>query len=527
MTLPVAGHRVAIIGGGLAGMATAAALLPHGFQITIFEAKRRTGGRAGSFTDQVGAGNAAQEIDYCQHVAMGCCTNFLHLMRQAGLEKHFLRTNRLVFTATELANQAKRESIFCPSRWLPAPLQFGPSFCRLRFLSWTEKRQVATALWRLMRWQPSATQPAQQLKSAQQLTMADWLRAAGQSQRTIDRFWNVVIASALGDDVRHVAVEPCRQVFVEGFLANRRAADVLVPQRPLSQLFGQALPQFLSAAGVHIQAATRVRNVCLAPAGQFQLAVTQSTGPNESGFSKSGSSESELFDSVVVAVPWYALQRLLGDGNLHASLPQLEQLTRLPTSPISGIHLWLDRPLTSRPHTVIVDRLSQWVFRSPLSDAPPADVPISDAPPIDATGRKGDGSASPAGHYYQVVVSAAHDLRGRSSQSVSDEVRDDLRAAFPQAGEVQVLRGRVVTDPSAVFSVSPQVEALRPMTSSRQAGFFVAGDFTHTGWPATMEGAVISGFRAADSVAARCGITVNSQRPSLPKGWLARVLIAG
>lgn len=527
MTLPVAGprelaghpelsgHRVAIIGGGLAGMATAAALIPHGFQTTIFEAKRRTGGRAGSFTDQAGAGDAGQEIDYCQHVAMGCCTNFLHLMRQAGLEKHFLRTNHLVFTATELTNQAKRESSFCPARWLPAPLQFGPSFCRLRFLSWTEKRQVATALWRLMRWQPTTAQPEQQP------TMADWLRAAGQSQRTIDRFWNVVIASALGDDVQYVAVAPCRHVFVEGFLANRRAADVLVPQQPLSQLFGYALPQFLAAGGVQIQAATRVRNVCLTPTGQFQLAFTQSPRPSDSG-----SSDLELFDSVVVAIPWYALQRLLVDGNLHASLPQLEQLTRLPTAPISGIHLWLDRPLTSRPHTVIVDRLSQWVFRSPLADATLVDSSLADAP-----ARQEAVSASTAvareGHYYQVVVSAAHDLRGRSSQSVLDEVRDDLRAAFPQAGEVQVLRGRVVTDPSAVFSVSPQVEALRPVTSSRQAGFFVAGDFTQTGWPATMEGAVISGFLAADSVAARCGIAANSLRPSLPKGWLARVLIAG
>ncbi|XZE54930.1 hydroxysqualene dehydroxylase HpnE [Planctomycetaceae bacterium SH139] len=514
MTLPVAGprelpgHRVAIIGGGLAGMATAAALIPHGFQTTIFEAKRRTGGRAGSFTDQGVAGEATQEIDYCQHVAMGCCTNFLHLMRQAGLEKHFLRTNRLVFTATELANHAKRESVFCPSPWLPAPLQFGPSFCRLRFLSWTEKRQVASALWRLMRWQPTTADPEQPL------TMADWLRAAGQSQRTIDRFWNVVIASALGDDVRHVAVASCRQVFVEGFLANRRAADVLVPQQPLSQLFGQALPQFLSAGGVQIQAATRVRNVCLTPTGQFQLAVTQPPRPNESG-----SNGADVFDSVVVAVPWYALKRLLGDGNLHASLPQLEQLTRLPTAPISGIHLWLDRPLTSRPHTVIVDRLSQWVFRSPLADSPAAAARKVDAFATNAAAREG--------HYYQVVVSAAHDLRGRSSQSVLDEVRDDLRAAFPQAGEVQVLRGRVVTDPSAVFSVSPQVEALRPVTSSHQAGFFVAGDFTRTGWPATMEGAVISGFQAADCVAARCGIAANSLRPSLPKGWLARVLIAG
>lgn len=466
--------RVVIVGGGLAGLAAAVALAETPLRVELCEARRQTGGRAGSFLDP----GSGQVVDYCQHVAMGCCENFLQLMRRVGLDAQFARSREITFFA-----EGVPASRMVPSTWLPPPLHFAPAFSRLRFLTGDERRQVRRGLWRLMRMDLTRDPAAVRTQ-----TMGQWLRQEGQSEGAIVRFWNLVLASALGESVDGVAVVPARKVFVDGFLRRREAADLLVPRQPLAELFGRLLPQWLAARGIAIHRGTRVRQCEATDGGRFKL---HADGPAPL-----------MADDVVAAVPWHALPRLLSRSPLARAVPDLDAIGRIPAAPISGVHLWLDRPVVSLPHAVIVGRMSQWVFR-PAGDA-----------------------AQPEGHYHQVVVSAAHDLRGRRREEIEAEVVGDLQAAFPSAGAIRCLRSRVVTDPAAVFSISPQTESLRPTTETAQPGLYLAGDWVQTGWPATMEGAVLSGFLAANAIRRRHALPPAPVPSAPPPGWLAQWLIA-
>lgn len=484
--------RVVIVGGGLAGLATAAALADTPLEVQLYEARRQTGGRAGSFVDASGG----QTVDYCQHVAMGCCTNLLHLLRWAGMESEFTRYDRLTFLAA-----GTPESAFAPTGWLPPPLHFVPAFSRLHYLQPEERREVARGMWRLMRMRRRSAKPKTQE------TMGQWLRRSGQSESTIGKFWNIVLASALGDHVDRVAIGPARQVFVEGFLSSRGAADVLVPRQPLAELFGRRLPARLAAAGVTITSGVPVRGCELGAEGRFAV--------------DTGAALSTLADDLVIATAWHALPRVLEGSSLAAAIPGLERIGQFPRAPISGVHLWLDRPLTRLPHAVLIGRMSQWVFRDPCGGESAADADTDSA-----LGSTLGPTSGRAAHYYQVVVSAADDLRGRPRGAIEAEAVADLRAVFPAAGPIRCLQSRVVTDPAAVFSIRPEVEALRPATETAQPGLYLAGDWVQTGWPATMEGAVLSGYRAAAAIRRRHGLSTAVAQPPLTPSLLARWLVA-
>lgn len=508
MSAPLQSKRVGIVGGGLAGIAAAWALARHGLEVDLFESKRRLGGRAGSFTDPA----TGDQIDYCQHVAMGCCSNFLSFLAQTGLTDRLVHSSRLTFIATD---PVLSTSPFHRSGWLPAPLDLLPSFHRLKFLSRKEKREIASAMWHLLRFRetPARKQDPSAGSLGTPTTMGQWLVSHGQSAGTIERFWNVVLASALGDDVRRVAVAPARKVFLDGFLSHPQASDLYIPREPLGQLFGRRIHQRLVEAGVRIHSAQMVASCRRGGNGKYEIVLPAGApGVVETADNSQLPSPPREFDALILAVPWHALGRLLEDSPLAAAIASLDQIVSFPTSPISGIHLWLDRPLTPLPHAVIVGRLSQWVFSQPHHRDP-------------ANGASADVMAAERGHYVQVVVSAAHDLRGRRSEEIQRVVAEDLMAVFPQAGPFRVLHSRVVTDPQAVFSVTPQVEALRPPSKTRAAGFFLAGDWVQTGWPATMEGAVRSGFLAAEGVLDYFGHEASIVSPPLPQAGLLRFLV--
>ncbi len=490
--------RVAILGGGLAGMACAAALANANqkspqFSITLFEAKRSTGGRAGSFFDPT----SGQEIDYCQHVGMGCCTNLLHLLQMTQLDSYFERSSSLTFIAPHLGSNNRAVSTFAPSSWLPSPLHLAPAFGGLKFLSRRERNQVRRALWSLMRLAPHALPD---------MTMGQWLRHQGQSDSLLDSFWNLILASALGDHVDAVAIEPARKVFIDGFLRSHTASDLIIPQRSLSYLFGQRLPDHLSSQGINLHTGCRIRQIDTSDSGEF--AVTTETN------------DVQTFDAVVAAVAWHALEKIIGKGSLAQAVPQLSTITRIPASTISGIHLWLDRDITPLRHAVLVGTLSQWLFRAPHQTSNPLSPPTA-ASTVTSTAA----SAPNREHYYQVVVSASHDLRKRSPQSIEDEVMGDLHGAFPAASPFRCLRSRVISDPQAVYSIRPDVQALRPLTTTSQANFLLAGDYVQTGWPATMEGAVLSGFLAADRLCRTVDLPLQQSQPPQKSSWLGRVLI--
>ncbi|MFO0900761.1 MAG: hydroxysqualene dehydroxylase HpnE [Pirellulales bacterium] len=472
--------RVAIVGGGLAGSAAAAALCDTQAQVTLFEARRQLGGRAASYRDPT----SDELIDHCQHVSLGCCTNLDDLCRRAGLASEFRLDDTLYFFPPTGPMRTLRAS-----RWLPAPLHLGPALLQLDYLSWRERLGIASALWRLARWRYNET--------VVEPTMLAWLHARGQSPRAIEFFWSPVLVSALGDTLDRVALSPARKVFVDGFMAARGAYRVRVPRRPLAELFGTRLAAWLGARGVELRCGMRVAQVAC---DQGRPAVTFADATRET------------FDAVIVAVPWRKAGTLF-DAALASQLPWTAALADWPAAPITGVHLWFDRPLTNLPHAVILGRLSQWLFNR-------SDEETASESPATSEGATRE-------YYHQVVISASQALAGRSKEDILAEVAADLRAVFPAAAAAQLLRGRVVTEPEAVFSTAPGCETLRPTQRTTAPGVFVAGDWTATGWPATMEGAVRSGYLAAEAVFDALGAPRRFLAPDLPRGLLARLLLPG
>lgn len=468
-------RHVVIIGGGLAGLAAAVGLADHGLSVELLEAKQSLGGRAGSFCDpETGA-----VLDHCQHVAMGCCTNFLDLCSRTGCFDLLERHRRLHFLSRE-----GQRSDFAASRWLPAPLHLGPALLGMKHLSWRDKWCISRAIWRLMRLNSASVAAAPDT--------ATWLDQQQQTSAAIERFWKVVLISALADSLENISLAATRKVFVDGFLAHRDAADVYIPRVPLQEIYDQHIATWLQARGVGIRFTTPVKSIASADGPQSGLVVHTKD-------------EISAADAVIVAVPWKQLPLLL-DESLLTQIPQWATLGTLSSSPISSVHLWTDRALLDLPHAVLVDRLSQWVFA-----------------------REQDTSTGARQHYYQVVISASRELAGRPKEDVIEEVWNDLQAVFPVAREAQLLTARLITQRDAVFSVPARLPRISQSTS--HPALFLAGDWTDTGWPATMEGAVRSGYLAAERVLASRGerpagqTTPRLLQPDLPLSWLARSLL--
>ena len=469
--------RIAIIGGGLSGLSAAhslaIALKPSGLnpEIILFESRRATGGRAGSFIDP----KTGQCVDYCQHVAMGCCTNLIDLIDQCGLSDQWTRHRQLSFHHPEFP-----VSPFAPNRWLPPPLHLLPTLGKLAYLSARQRREICTGTLKLMRTRS---------ESLRNVTAQDWLAGAGQSPETIRDYWDVVIVSALGETSQAVSMAAARHVFIDGFLAARGASDVLIPRQPLSELFGNHLPKVITNLGVNLHTQAAVRSIDHRKDSSNKHKLNIHVGNTQ-----------ESFDHVIVAVPWHQVGKVVSESLAGAAGIQPDHWASVPTSPISGVHLWFDIPITDAPHAVMVGTMSQWLFPRPTE-------------------------ASHSGHYYQVVISASRQVRQMSNQEVTDLIVEELRIAFPKTRDAKLLASRVVTDPQAVFSIRPEVDAIRPASPTALPCFHLAGDFVQTGWPATMEGAIISGRQAANSCLTAMRQPTIPISSGLPKNWLTRQLI--
>jgi squalene-associated FAD-dependent desaturase len=458
--------RVAVVGGGLAGLAAAVAAREQGFAVELLEARGYLGGRAGSFQDP----QSGQRIDHCQHVAMGCCTNLADFCRRTGIADCFRRDRQLWFIGPDgTANP------FAASPWLPCPLHLALGLMGLDYLGLGDRLRIASALVRLAR-----------VRGEAESTIGEWLQQQGQSQAAIERFWSVVLVSALGETLDRASLEAARKVFVDGFLASRGAYELEVPRVSLGEIYDERLARWLVEHGVRLRLRTPVRSIKGNRAGATSLVLSDG--------------EVREFDYLIIAVPWRTITRLPSD-ELRRALPNLAGVESIHPAPITAVHLWLDRPVMQLPHAVLVGRLSQWVF------------------------SRGDGAGDAGEHYYQVVISASRDLKGRKRDDIVHQVCSELAAVWPAFPAARLLRWRVVTNPEAVFSVRPELDRLRPAQHTAVPNLFLAGDWTATGWPATMEGAVRSGYLAVEALLRALGTPRQITVPDLPRSWLARRLI--
>lgn len=458
---------ILIIGGGLAGMATAAALAGTGQRITLLESRPRLGGRASSFVDHA----TGTTIDNCQHVNLGCCTNFRQFCELTGIGNE-LRTEPCI----TFIGPNQRSHILAASL-LPAPLHLLPSFARLSYLSWYDKWRLAWGLRALAH---------RRMASSNEL-MSDWLRRQYQTPHTIQRVWQVVLVSALSETLDRIAVKDARKVFVDAFLANRHGWELQIPTVPLDTLYTHRVGDWLRRQGVDVRLATGVSRIVMS--GELATGVELRDG------------KTLLADEIVLAVPSFGVAALLPAS--VSALPVIQGLERLEWAPISSVHLWFDRPIMPVPHATLVDRLSQWVFARGSVQQP-------------------DGSAA---EYYQVVISASRELAGREQSDIIRDIVNELTAVWPATANASLVNARVVTEHKACLSMLPENESLRPGPQSPIPNVAFAGDWTATGWPSTMESAVRSGYLAAEHVMRRLGEPKSFVQADLPVSWLARVLM--
>jgi len=466
--LGTAAPRVAIVGGGLAGLAAAVGLAGRGISVELFEARRQLGGRATSFRDP----DSGALVDHCQHVSLGCCTNLEDFYRRAGIAHLLKRFRRLHF----FGPNGRRRDVSA-SRLLPAPLHLLPSLLRLDYLSLRERLAIIRALYRLARGACG--------ESSQ--TIGDWLRQHEQTERMIELFWTPVIVSALSETVEHASVSAARKVFVESFLATRAGYELQVPQVPLGQIYGQPVEEWLGRNNVALRTACPVKQVVGGTGSVRELEL--------------GDGQRVSCEAVILAVAWRRIGDLLREP-LWAALPELRGIDQLESAPITAVHLWFDRPITDLPHAVLPGRISQWLFNRLAQTE----------------------GQSPAFHY-QVVISASRNLAGQPRGQIVASVLAELASLWPAAHNATLLQSRFVTEQNAVFSPRPGVDQLRPIQQTSIANLFVAGDWTATGWPATMEGAVRSGYLAAEAALKFFGKPTSLLAPDRPRSWLVRRLI--
>ncbi len=431
---------VAIAGGGLAGLAAGCALADAGFRVSLFERRPYLGGRASSY-QHPGTGEV---VDNCQHVLFGCCTNLIDFYRRIGVEKNIRWYETMTFVEPGGRTSTLERS------FLPAPLHTAPSFLSFPFLEASDKLAIARAM--------AALIPAPARDTGE--SFLDWLHRHKQTKNAIERFWKPVLVSALSEDLELVSVAYAGQVVRES-MKSKQAREMGVPTIPLTELYTSAA-DYISARGGTIQFRTSVESFC---AQTSEIRVT--ANGNE-----------QAFDYLVLAVPFDVLARIL--PQTPAASPLASMLGQFRTSPITGIHLWFDREISDLDHAVLLDRTIQWMFhKSRLIQAR----------------EKANGS------YVELVVSSSKGLLEKSKTEIVDMAVKELREFFPAARAANLLKSTVIKEVNATYSPRPGIDAHRPKSETAWPRVFLAGDWTATGWPATMEGAVRSGYLAAEALA--------------------------
>ncbi len=417
-----------VLGGGLAGLAAAAALGGAGHRVRLFETRPFLGGRATSYT----AGS--ETIDNCQHILLRCCVNLLNFYERLGVSGDIKFYPEYVFIEPGGRRSVMRAGL------LPAPLHFTESFFTLKFLNFSEKLAVARGLLAIRREHSRS--------DLDRITMHQWLEEHRQPPRAIQRFWRQVLVSAISEEPERIAAVHGFQVFRLAFLATSNAYEMGVPSVPLGELYRPEAWQRIGNVDMHLRAA--VERVVMAGA---KVECIQVAG------------EEHRADFYISALPFERLSAI--DLNIDVA--------GFTHAPITGIHLWFDRPVIDFPQATLLDRTIQWIF------------------------NKSDG------RYVQLVVSASHTLVQMPRNEVIELAVRELAEFFPVVREAKLEKAYVVKEVRAVLSPQPGLESRRPPARTGVPNLFLAGDWTRSGWPAIMEGAVRSGYLAAEAVTEAAG----------------------
>jgi len=430
---PARPPRVVVCGGGLAGIAAACEASLRGARATLIERRPFLGGKAFSFLDP----EAGTEVDNGQHVFLGCCTAYVGLLRLLGT---IGLTEIQPSLDAPVRDRAGRVGALRTGP-LPAPLHIGPSFIAYPHIGVRDKARAAAALGLL------GGMGSQQRAALDGVSFRDWLHGHGQGDRVIERFWDLIVLPTCNDRSDRVSAALAAFVFVEGLMRTRGGSAIGWPKVGLTRLVDPAARRFLASRdGIVLTG----RAVAQAGEGYVELA----------------DGERLEADAVVLALPPERVRRIA-----PAALPEDPELG---SSPIVNVHVWYDRPVMDGRFTAVLESPAQWIFnRSAMAGLPGP------------------------GQHLAISVSGAREEVERPRDELVDSFRAELEQLFPRARHARVERLAVVKEPQATFSAAPGQAARRPPARTPLQGVALAGAWTDTGWPATMEGAVRSGIRAA------------------------------
>jgi len=450
-------------------MSAACALAEAGYRVQLAERRGYLGGRASSYLHP----GVNEVIDNCQHVLFGCCTNLISFYRRIGAEEKIHWTTRMT-----MIEPGGRRSQLGPSSWLPAPLHGTPKLLSAAAFTAPDKLALARAFQAMMKpIPPDSTE-----------SLAEWLRRHKQTPGAIERFWRLVIASALNADLEAIAVPYAAKVIRELFMNSAQAGAMGMSSVPLSELYGSA-KIFLEERGSSVHLNTNVESA------EWDEAVSE-----WSIHTRTGTLVSEY---LVIALPFEGLQKLLPHmppaGHGEELARQADSFTHWP---ICSVHLWFDRPITDLPHAVLLDREIHWMYNKSVLQP----------------WRQDKGS------YLELVQSASRAFAARERNEAINQGLAELAEFFPQVKQAKLEKAALIKEVRATFGVPPGIDGLRPSSISPWSNCFLAGDWIATGWPSTMESAARSGHIAADELCATSGDMRRFLAPDLKPQGLMKLL---
>nr|WP_229741219.1 hydroxysqualene dehydroxylase HpnE [Silvibacterium dinghuense] len=458
-------RSVTVVGGGVSGIAAACALADRGYRVQLLEQRPYLGGRACSY-EHPGTGEV---IDNCQHILLGCCTNLIDLYRRLGVEDQIYWSSAITFL-----EPGGRRSVFEPSS-MPAPLHTSASFLKAKCFSTADKVTIAAGIRAFLFQTPVDSEE----------NFAQWLEKHHQTEQVIRRFWHPVLACALNEEPEFISVKYAARFFRQAFLFSAEGGKMGIPMLPLSELYGRA-QQYMEERGGKVHLHTSVES--FEPVGE-QWRVRSEEGQVFHG------------DSVILALPFEALDRLILELPRNDASRQLSfDLGSFSHSPITSVHLWFDREITDLTHAALLDTTTQWLFHK------------SKLQPGHANGGRS---------YVELVISASKALMTMPRTEVIDLARRELELFFPEVAEAVLVKATVTKEMRATYSIRPMLDRVRPGAMSPWKNIYLAGDWTATGWPSTMESGVRSGYLAAEALARENQDTASFLVPDLaPTGWM-------
>ena len=443
---PGARDHCVVIGGGLAGLSAACALVDQGVQVTLLEKRPFLGGRAYSFTDA----ETGQEVDNGQHVYLGCCTAYTGFLQQLGVFKRTTLQRRL---RIPVVDRKGKVGLFSAAPFLPAPLHLLPSFLTFPHLGLRDKIRAALTMLSIRRMDREKHRDALEAQ-----TFKDWLKHHGQSERSCDVLWNLITLPILNDSVSDVSAYMGIMAFQDGLLHGRNSANIGYSRVGLTELISDAAKDYITQHGGQVLLGNTA----------IKLIITHG---NVTGVDTG--SEVLQADTVVSAVPWDVLPELLPQE--LAEDPFFNPANKLEWSPIVGIHVWYDRPVMEEEFLATLDSPLQWVFNKSSIQGLPG-----------------------PGQYLCVSMSGAWEHAPMTKEALRAIVLPELERVFPEAAAATVERFIVVKQLAATFRCTPGAQANRLPQQTPVGNLALAGDWTQTGWPATRESAVRSGLLAAE-----------------------------